>query len=54
MAVERTAVPRMTAASAPIMVNVAELMTRVRAAAGSQRSANYLGNHSTAPGALLI
>ena len=27
---ERTAVPRMTAARIPIMVNVAELMTRVR------------------------
>ena len=36
MAVERTAVPSMTAASAPIMVNVAELMTRVSTAAGSQ------------------
>ena len=30
IAVERTAVPRMTAARIPIMVNVAELMTRVR------------------------
>ena len=40
IAVERTAVPSMTAARIPIMVNVAELMTRVRITSHTKRSAD--------------
>ncbi len=42
IAVERTAVPSMTAARIPIMVNVAELMARVRITSHQHQSAEII------------